>query len=264
MATMRRLVANERFRKIWPGSQLEVLLEEKIANAKWSPEQIAGWLRGNQLQLYVCHRTIYDWLYEHRRDLKQYLHCQKGKYRRTRENTSRSKQRAEATARRHISRRPAHVERRKTFGHWEGDTVHGAQKSGYIATFVERKSGFLAARVLSKEDFGATGFAVAASEALGGLRSRWCRTMTLDNGSEMQYAERMEKSLSLQVYYATPYHSWERGTNENTNSLLRFFFPKKSSFASLDQKELDRAVELLNNRPRKRLNWRTPAQMLKR
>jgi IS30 family transposase len=79
----------------------------------------------------------------------------------------------------------------------------------------------------------------------------------------MKLPERIERTTGTQVYYANPYHSWERGTNENTNGLLRYFFPKKSSFAALTQEDIDQAVHLLNTRPRKRLNWRTPAQMLK-
>ena len=85
----------------------------------------------------------------------------------------------------------------------------------------------------------------------------------MDNGPEMAHPERIEHSLGLKVYYATPYHSWERGCNENANGLLRYFFPKEMSFAGLTRKELDQAVELLNNRPRKRLNWQTPAEVLK-
>ena len=263
-ARHRRTLANERLRKIWPGSRLEALLEEKIAQAKWSPEQVSGWMKVNGSKSYVSHQTIYDWIYEHRFDLRQYLHCRKGRYRRTRANAIRQKAREKAAATRHISRRPKHVDKRKTLGHWEGDTVHGAGKSGYISTFVERKSGYLAAQILTVSDFGSIGFAKTAKTALKDLPARRRKTMTLDNGPEMKLAERMEKELNLSIYYATPYHSWERGTNENTNGLLRYFFPKKSSFKGLAQKELDLAVDLLNNRPRKRLNWRTPAQILKR
>ena len=226
-------------------------------------QMVTGWLHENRSQLYVSPQTIYDWIYRHRRNLKQYLHCQKGNYRRTRADRIRKAARAEAAAARHISKRPKAVEKRKTIGHWEGDTIHGAARSGCIATFVERKGGFLVARVLSKENFGTGGFA-AAGASLGALKPRQRRTMTLDNGPEMKFAERIEADLNLKVYYATPYHSWERGSNENTNGLLRFFFPKKTRSTGLTQKELDQAVELINNRPRKRLNWRTPAQILKR
>jgi IS30 family transposase len=134
-------------------------------------------------------------------------------------------------------------------------------KSGYIATFVERKSGYLLAYKL--KDVGSTSFAEAAASCFSTVPLKYRKTLTLDNGPEMKLAERIERTTQTRVYYANPYHSWERGTNENTNGLLRYFFPKQSSFAALVQADIDQAVQLLNTRPRKRLNWRTPAQMLK-
>jgi IS30 family transposase len=107
--------------------------------------------------------------------------------------------------------------------------VHGTKKSGYIATFVEGRSGYLTAQLL-----------------------------TLDNGTEMKEPERIESTTGMMVYYANLYHSSERGTNENTNELLRYFILKKSSFTNITQEQLDVAVKLINTRPRKRLNWRTP------
>jgi len=95
------------------------------------------------------------------------------------------------------------------------------------------------------------------------IQSKYQKTLTLDNGPEMKAAETIESKTKLRVYYANPYHSWERGTNENTNGLLRYFFPKKSSFTNITQEQLDEAVKLINTRPRKRLAWRTPEQMLK-
>jgi len=262
-AKAKRWNANQRFRKIAPGGGLERLLVTKIRDLKWAPEQCAGWLRTFRRSLYVCAQTIYDWIYRTRHDLVGYLHCAKGKYRRTRQARLRRDQRAELVAPRHISRRPRSVERRGRYGHWEGDTVHGAGKSGYIATFVERKSGYLLAVLLPSPVFGSLGFADAAARCLNQIPARYRRTLTLDNGPEMKLPERIERTTGATVYYATPYHSWERGTNENTNGLLRYFFPKKSSFAALTQEDIDQAVRLLNTRPRKRLNWRTPEQMLR-
>ena len=109
----------------------------------------------------------------------------------------------------------------------------------------------------------AEGFAKAAGAALSAVPGKYLKTLTLDNGPEMAFAESIEHKTELAVYYATPYHSWERGCNENANGLLRYFFPKKMSFAGFTQAELDYAVRLLNNRPRKRLNWQTPAQVFK-
>lgn len=261
-AQTRRAAANQRFRKIRPGSVLERLIVEKIATQKWGPEQVSGWLGAYRQRLYVCTQTIYDWIYQVKRELLPFLHCRKGKYRHTRENRIRKQQRALLAAPRHISNRPAVVGRRARYGDWEGDTVHGAGHSGYIATFVERRSGYLVATLIPKREFGSSAFAVATQQCLDWLPARYRRTLTLDNGPEMQSPERIEHATGLRVYYATPYHSWERGTNENTNGLLRYFFPKQSSFAALTQTDIDHAVHLLNTRPRKRLNYRTPAQML--
>lgn len=259
----RRYTANQRFRKILPDSQLEALLIDKITVAKWTPEQIAGWLKTFRRSLYVCAQTIYDWIYTSRKDLVNYLHCRKGKYRRTRQARLRKDRRAELASPRNIAKRPKHIESRRTYGHWEGDTIHGAGKTGYIATFVERKSGYLLAYLLPTHQYGSSGFATATAVCLNQIPRMYRKTLTLDNGPEMKSAERIERTANVQVYYANPYHSWERGTNENTNGLLRYFFPKKSSFATLTQENIDQAVRLLNTRPRKRLNWRTPAQMLK-
>ena len=259
----RRYWANQHFRKILPGSKLEQLLVAKISIFKWAPEQCSGWLKTFRRSLYVCAQTIYDWIYTSRRDLLQYLHCLKGKYRRTRQARFRKEKRAALAAARHISNRPKHIEARKTYGNWEGDTVHGKGKSGYIATFVERKSGYLLAQILTPAQYSSSGFAAATELCLNQIPQRYRKTLTLDNGPEMKLPEKIERTTGAKVYYANPYHSWERGTNENTNGLLRYFFPKKSSFAALTQTELDQAVKLLNTRPRKRLNWRTPQQMLK-
>lgn len=263
-AKERRRKANQRFRKIEINSYLDKLIVACISVKKWAPEQISGWLKSNHKPVCVCTQTIYDWIYLVRRELIPYLHCLKVKYRLTRQASLRKKKRAEIHAKRHISQRPSRIESRKTYGHWEGDTVHGMGKSGYIATLVERKSGYLIARVILRNSCNSLSFADAVISGVSPMPQKLRQTITLDNGPEMKLPERIERNTGMKVYYATPYHSWERGTNENTNGLLRYFFPKKSSFKNLTQKELDLAVKLLNTRPRKRLNWRTPEQMLKR
>jgi len=260
-ARRRRSEANQRFRKILPGSHLENILVEKIKLLKWAPEQIAGWLRTHRRSLYVCTQTIYDWIYLARKDLAKFLHCTKGKYRRTRGARLRKEKRKRLVAPRNIAERPKHILKRNTYGHWEGDSVHGRGKSGYLATFVERKSGYLLAYKLP--DITSLSFAEATTICMKQIPVNYRKTLTLDNGPEMKYPEKIERQTGLKVYYANPYHSWERGTNENTNGLLRYFFPKKSSFRDLTQEDIDQAVWLLNTRPRKRLNWRTPRQMLK-
>ena len=262
-ATKRRYSANQRFRKLDSDSRLQALIINKLTVAKWSPQQISGWLSLSDTRPDVSHQSIYDWIYLRRTELRAYLHCRKGRYRRTRAHRLRVHKRQQLAASRHISQRPKHVDQRKRYGHWEGDTIHGARHSGYIATFVERKSGYLVAQLLTKADFSSGGFAIASQQAFKPIPAKYRRSLTLDNGVEMRFAEMIEGLTGLSTYYATPYHSWERATNENTNGLLRYFFPKKSSFSYLTQEQLDQAVYLLNTRPRKRLAWRTPAQMLR-
>ncbi len=137
----------------------------------------------------------------------------------------------------------------------------GTAQSGSIATFVERKSGYLMARLLP--DKGAKSFERAAQRCFAAVSATYCKTLTLDNGVEMSNYEEIEQHTNLRIYFAHPYHSLERLTNENTNGLLRFYFPKKMSFAHLTQEDLDRAVHEINTRPRKRLSYRTPAQVFK-
>lgn len=260
-ARVRRAKANGLRIKLLTNHSLARLVELKL-RSNWAPEQIAGWLRATRKSACVCAQTIYDWIYRFRRDLLPHLHCRKGKYRHTRDNALRKAFRDSRKAARHISRRPAHVMKRTRYGHWEGDTVRGNKHSGYIATFVERKSGYLMAVKISKST--AHAFEQAASSCFKHIPGKYTQTLTLDNGSEMNDYEAIEHRTGLKVYFATPYHSWERGTNENTNGLLRFYFPKKMSFKELTQEQLDLAVHEINTRPRKRLAYQTPESMFKR
>ena len=256
-----RLAANQHRRKLPRNEALVAIITAKLC-VNWSPEQIAGWLRRTRHQYQICAQTIYDWIYTSARHLRRHLHCRKGKYRRTRANSLRKAFREVQKEQRRIDQRPAHIMTRNRYGHWEGDTVHGNAHSGYIATLVERKSGYLFAIKLAR----ATGeaFEQAVTLCLKQLPTRLSQTLTLDNGPEMADYEAIERSTGTRVYFANPYHSWERGTNENTNGLLRFYFPKALSFTGLTQEHLDVAVQELNTRPRKRLGYRTPEQMLKR
>lgn len=257
----RRAAANQSRTKLLHDACLAGMVEVRLKRND-APEQIAGWLRrsGKAARgLYACAQTIYDWVYRFRHDLLAHLHCRKGKYRRTRQSTLRKAFRNSMKEQRRITKRPAHVMQRKTYGHWEGDTVVGKGRSGVVATFVERKSGYLMARLLPGRD--AASFEEAVRRCFAGItKPGYKQTLTLDNGTEMANFEAMERATSLKVYFAHPYHSWERGTNENTNGLLRFYFPKQMSFAHLSQEQLDVAVKELNTRPRKRLGYRTPEE----
>jgi IS30 family transposase len=256
----RRLLANQGLRKLVGNLELECLIAAKLTQEQWSPDQIAAWLKQGRHAVRVCAQTIYDWLYTIRKDLVRYLRSQKQRYRRTRANTLRKQQRAALLAPRRIDHRPKSVAGRRFYGHWEGDTVVSSLgHPGRIGTLVERKSGYLRAFLLPNGD--SDGFARAAAAAMATVPGQYRRTMTLDNGLEMQSYELLERLSGLHVYFAYPYHSWERGTNENTNGLLRQYFPKGSDLGLVTQKQLDRVVKLLNTRPRKRLSYRTPEQV---
>ncbi len=255
--TARRVTANQRFRKLFGNATLEQLVEAKL-RLHWSPEQIAGRLRQEGSALRVCAQTIYDWVYRFRTDLRDCLRSRKQHYRRTRASSLRQQKREALLALRRIDRRPKSVEHRRFYGHWEGDTMVSTQNLARLGTLVERKSGYLRAFLLPNGE--STGFARACANALEDIPSNYLRTLTLDNGTEMQSFELLERLTPLRIFFAYPYHSWERGTNENTNGLLRQYFPKGSSLA-VGQAQLDHAVQLLNTRPRKRLGYRTPAEV---
>lgn len=250
----RRLVANQRFRKIIPNTRLLAYCELSLKRGI-SPEQIAGKLAFVLGETIVCPETIYQWVYQERPELKCYLPRQGTHYRRKRGTHEREHMREEAKKRR-IDTRPEIISSRGRLGDWEGDTIVGTGHSGYLATLVERKSGYLLATKLVRATSEAMLTAVTSS--LVAIPSTKRLSLTLDNGTEMALHEAMEAATGAIVYFAYPYHSWERGTNENTNGLLRRFFPKTMRFDQLTQDQVDQAVHIINTRPRKRLNYQSP------
>jgi len=218
-----------------------------------SPEQIAGLLKRRRQSLVAS--TIYRYLNERAPHLKHFLRSKKGKYRRRRGTKDREKRREQAKKRR-IDERPAVVERRGRIGDLEGDTMMGRDKRVRIVTFVDRRTGCLIAFLLPKVNT-----KLLTSLALTHFRKiprNKKRTITFDNGFEFADWESLEKKSGMIIYFAYPYHSWERGTNENTNGLLRQYFPKDMDFNLITSKELAHVVRKLNRRPRKRFNFLSP------
>jgi IS30 family transposase len=256
----KRLVANQQHRKLRRGSLLSLWLVICLAR-QWSPEQIMLQLRRRKSQVAISYHTIYRWLWQHTKvaGLRQFL--RHPRLRRKYGTKRRAKQR-ELLKKRWIDSRPKVINNRRTYGHWEGDTVVGAKTTGAIVTLVERRSGYLLAGYVPRNTM--VNFRVVATNLLNELPAKLRLSLTLDNGSEMNDYETLEKHTGAVIYFAQPYHSWERGTNENTNGLLRQYFPKGSYFTDLDQAKLDRAVHLINTRPRKRHHGETPAQLLKK
>jgi len=253
----KRIKANQRFRKLKGNKRLRRYIERKLKKY-WSPEQIAGRLRFRYGKTILCHETIYQFIYNEKPELKQYLRCQKGKYRRRHGTKKREKKREEDKKKR-IDTRPGVVEERRRLGDFEGDTIVGRGRSGRILTHVDRKSGYLLADKLNNGK--AEGVRKITVKRFKSIPKNKRYTITYDNGVEFSEYELIERGASIGVYHAYPYHSWERGTNENTNGLIRQFFPKKMPFTHITQKELDKVSHLINHRPRKRLGYLTPHEV---
>lgn len=257
----RRTHAHRRRRKLMNIPWLRCYVIRKL-KLYWSPEQIAGRLRVRHKKTIICQETIYQWIYSERPDLKQYLRSQKGKYRRRHGSNNRKRMRKIEDTKRRVDERPQIIEQRKRIGDWEGDTVVGKEKTERILTHVERKSGLLLADKVTKAR--AEIVRKITVERFKTLPASKRRSVTYDNGIEFSEYEFIERDAKVRVYHAYPYHSWERGTNENTNGLLRQFFPKGSAFKNITQENIDQAVSLINNRPRKRHNYRTPLEVFHR
>jgi IS30 family transposase len=227
----------------------------------WTPE-IIGQRARLEGRPHVCKETIYKYVYADAKaggTLWKNLPRAKRK-RRRRCPRQDGRGRGLIPNRRMIATRPAEVETRLTVGHWEGDLINGAHGTGNLATLVERTTRFsLVGRTDSKEAEEVTREICALFEPLP-QESRL--SLTLDNGKEFAWHEDIERDTVMDVFFANPYHSWERGTNENTNGLIRRLYPKKSSFSGIGRSELKRIDIFLNDRPRKCLGWWTPREKL--
>lgn len=221
-----------------------------------SPEQISGVLQKKKKN--ISARTIYRYIKERAPHLSMYLRSQKGKYRRKRGTKKREYER-ELKKKRRIDERPAILERRGRIGDYEGDTMVGKDKRVRIVTFVDRKTGYLVAFLLPKMNIQL--LTTLTLKHFKKIPRKNKKTITFDNGIEFNDWESLEEKSKMTVYFCYPYHSWERGTNENTNGLLRQYFPKAMDFNLIAEKELQRIVRKLNDRPRKRLKFKSPKEV---
>ena len=223
----------------------------------WSPEQVAGWLRRHR-ELAISHETIYRYVWADKRDggtLYQHL---RGARKQRRKRYGRYDSRGRLAGKRPITDRPAVVNTRQQLGHWEADTVLGASQAGpCVLSLVERKTGYLLLGQLRQRISAAVN---TRAQQLIAVQPHPVRTITVDNGTEFHDYARLERATATRFYFATPHHAWERGTNENTNGLIRQYLPKRQSMAHLTQHECNRIATKLNRRPRKRLGYRTPEE----
>ena len=234
----------------------EFALVERKLREEWSPEQISGRLKRSG-ELSISHETIYIHIWRDKENGGQLYRClrQATKLRRKRHNSY--DRRGRLVGKRHISQRPAYIEKRRSVGHWEIDTVVGGESKDCVTTLVERKTGYaLIGKLRNRNKF-------ENSKRLKMLIRRvpdQFKTITADNGSEYHDYASVEDATGVKIYFATPYHSWERGSNENFNGLLRQYLPKRTTQAHITQGDCDRIAKRLNTRPRKRLGYRTPEE----
>ena len=222
-----------------------------MLNLQWSPVQIAD-------KLPISHETLYLRIYAdqaHKGQLYKNLRCQKKRRKRYGKGHER---RGQIVGRRSIEQRPAHIESRSQIGHWEADTVIGVNHKQAIVTLVERKSGYaVIAKVQNKT---AKLVSKAVVKLLEPFKAK-VKTLTYDNGKEFAKHAWIDKKLSSTGYFARPYCSWQRGSNENFNGLLRQYVPKKRLMSTVTDEEITMIQNRLNHRPRKRLGFKTPHEV---
>ena len=231
--------------------------------AGWSPEQIAGRLLRDyptDVGMRIGTETIYQWVYGDAAEGGELHRHLRRRHRRRRRQRRYGSGRGLIPGRVGIADRPAIVDRRDRFGDWEADSIEGAKGSGAIASHVERKSRYLIAAKLA--DKKADTFAGETIRAFRRIPRAWRKTLTADNGKEFARFKRIEAATGLTVFFADPYAAWQRGTNENTNGLIRQYFPKGCDLRTVTHKHLAKVVSALNHRPRKCLGYRTPQEVL--
>lgn len=242
-----------RYKRLVPGTDAWIYVVDKLF-VFWSPEAIAArWLIDYPNKKAIGVSTIYRYIYNgdfpciskttHLRRRGRKRRIKKGKY-------------VTIKPDRIIPQWPKSIANRRRFGDWEGDTIAGKIGTGLITTLVDRKSRYLIAQKVETKQ---------ADEQLHTivtlLRNHPVKSLSFDNGVEFAAHHEMESALSTKVYFAEPHKPWQRGTNENTNDILRFFFPRGSDFSLITQEEVSKAVEIINNKPKKILGWKTPAEV---
>ena len=239
------------------GTQFEpgqVELVHELMGCKWSPEQISRRLR-KQNRLNIGTTTIYRWLRADKAAGGSLWLRTRQLSKRYRKGYRVADHRGRMGGKTPISQRPARIEHRREFGHWEGDTVMGKDGRHCLLTLVERMTRWVRIIKLPARQAVEVNKALAREIRRGVLKMK---SLTLDNGTEFHGFRQMQDELGIEVYFAQPYHSWERGTNENTNGLIRQYLPKGMCFKEVTQRQCDKIERELNDRPRKVLGFDTP------
>jgi len=230
----------------------------------WSPDQIAGRLarlHPDDRHWHICGETIYRWIYQ-----PQQVYCDKPWYEYLRRKQKKRKkykgrkvQRECIPDRVSIHLRPDEINTRKQFGHWEGDTIEGRGHRNGVHTEVERRSRLITGRKVSA--ITSETALKAQKQIFTGFPSQACKSTTLDNGRETHLHYQLRTQMGMMTYHADPYSSWQRGTNENGNWHLRYYFPKGTDFTTVSEEELQDVIDEINARPRKILGYLTAQEM---
>jgi Transposase and inactivated derivatives, IS30 family len=234
---------------------------------RWSPQQISAWLKKKYPRvkdMHVSHETIYRFIYNLAKgDLKSFLISCLRRKKRIRKSPQPDKRKIGIIKDRvSIDKRPKSIENRNRVGHWEGDLIIGKNKKTAIGTLVERKTRFTI--IVPLKNRKAKTVAKAFARAFNRLPKTFRKSLTYDNGIEMAAHKLFSKLTGMKVYFCNPYSSWERGTNENTNGLIRDFWPKKYDFNSLNYYDIKNVQKLINHRPRRILKWYSPFDLIQK
>ena len=240
----------------------------KELKKRTSPEQISGRIKKEHPGQSISHEAIYQFVYNQinregwgllKPGCQDLRPCLRRKKKRRAKKGQRRCQRIFKPQGPSISLRPQIVNKRSRIGDWESDTIVSKDQKPGVNTLVERKTGLVFITKLKDKTSQATLEAIA--KRLSNLPEKTKKTATFDNGPENQRWQELEKETGLKAFFANAYHSWERGTNENTNGLVRDYFPKKTDFTMIPNEKIQEVEELLNSRPRKRLGWKTPLEV---
>lgn len=227
----------------------------------WSPEQISGRIGIDHAGLSISHEAIYQYIYDaNTTDRKELIdHLRRAHRRRKQKGIARQTRKTKIPNRVSIEARPASVGNRHQFGHWEGDSLVSRKSMFALNSLVERKSRLLMLTKLKRKSMDATCKAVVAR--LQDLPDKARRTLTMDNGTENAGHENITAAINIKCYFAHPYASWERGTNEHVNGLVRWYLPKGTDFSKISYRQIAQIESLINNRPRKCLGFKTPIEV---
>lgn len=251
----------QRSQASWKGADVYLYVREHLREDGWSPEQIAGRFCLENPGMTLSHETIYQIIYakkNYKQKLWQYLHRRRKKrMKKGGRQVHRESRIPEAIS---IDKRPKHIQQRKQLGHWESDNMIGKQTDKTaLSVTVERK---IKVSILSKVKKTAADKALKLTVRMEKLPQELRKTMTVDNGSENAKHTEITQALAMAVYFCHAYHSWEKGTNENTNGRIRYYIPKGVSIDAIDEKTIRLIEWKLNNTPRKCLGFKTPLEML--